>query len=185
MGRRATVISMPRDLREALNARLCDSGFSNYASLARWLNDELKRRGLHLRVTSRTVNRYGKKMERMGHDMARAREVAAVWADKFGREPNGDVGRLVIQIVQSLSFDVAKHLHAAACDGEVNIEDALTSLKDLALLVHRLERASELSEKREKELRAAVAQQAESEAQKQGISKDTAAAIRAAIEGAK
>ena len=123
-------------------------------------------------------------MEGFGQRIRESRAIADAWIAKFGEQPSGEIGRMVIQMVQTLAFEVVDKLDKQAQGNEaIKPTEILSALNDLALLSQRLEKASELSTRREKELRQAMAAEAEQAVKKAGVSQDTAAAIRAALEG--
>ncbi len=130
-----------------------------------------------------TLNRYATKVERYGRRMREAREVASAWIARFGEEPASEVGQLIIEMLRSVAFEIMVKAQDAIEEGEApDIDPA--QLKDLAMALQRLERASEISAKRERDLRSELAKQAETAAKKAGISDNTAAAIRAALDEA-
>ena len=128
------------------------------------------------------LNRYAQKMELVGQRIRATREIAEMWTAKFGEQPTGEVGRHIVEMLRTLAFEVALKADPDAVDEDGKPVFDASVINDLALAVQRLERAAELSTKREKELRSEMARQAETHAKKKGISSDLAAAIRAALE---
>ena len=107
--------------------------------------------------------------------------MANALTSKLGEVPQGDIGKLLINITQSLAFDILS-------DAAENDEPAsLGMLKDLSLLVRRLESANMDSIKREKEIRKAVAEEAantaEAVAKQAGLTAEAVATIKADILG--
>ena len=129
------------------------------------------------------LNRYATRMEEIGQQIREAREAAAAWTAKFGETPTGELGAHIIDILRKIAFDLARGAHGAE-DAERQVE----TLSSLALTMQRLERAAGLSAERERALRmevaAAAAAAGEGAARRQGMSAETAAEIRRAIEGA-
>ena len=129
-----------------------------------------------------SLNRYAAKVEATAHRMRQAREMARVWKNRFGEDPDEDLTGLMVDMLQTEVFEAITRLHQSdeALDAE--------TVNQLALGMQRLARAAEISAKREREIRRDAAAEAgrkgEKAAKQAGISSDTAAAIRAAIEGA-
>lgn len=173
-GRMGRIQQLPQDLQDLLN-RLLREGVTQ-AEILRQLNPLLEQRGE--RPVSRSgLNRYTTRMAAFGHRMKEAREAAEVWVAKFGEQPTGDIGAAVIEMLRALAFDLSLSMQDA---DEVD-PDALNTL---SIAMQRLERAAQTSAKREREIRAESAQAGEKAAKEAGLSPDTAAAIRAVIEGA-
>ena len=63
MPEKSKVKRLPDDLRQELNRRLEQSGFSEYKRHADWLNAELSARGIDLSLHFSTVHRYGQEFE--------------------------------------------------------------------------------------------------------------------------
>ena len=118
------------------------------------------------------LSRYASRMEEIGKDLRETEAMANALTAKLGDRPTGEVGRLTVEMLKTLAFKAA-----------IGMQDDLDpeTINQLALAVQRLERAHQMSAKREQEMRDAFAAQAESEAKKRGIDPDTAAALRAAL----
>ncbi|MYE14519.1 MAG: DUF3486 family protein [Gammaproteobacteria bacterium] len=100
------------------------------------------------------VNRYATQMELVGQRFRQSREVAEMWVARFGEEPPGEVGQLIVQMLHTLAFETTLRMTEG--------DDALDpdALKDLALAVQRLERAAEIGTKRVREVRREAAEAA-------------------------
>ncbi len=131
------------DVREEVNRQLSELGIPE--------EDQLSRSGL---------NRYATKMAKIGKKMQERQATANAWVAKLGEKPTGDIGKLLIQMTQTMAFDVAE----AALDEEDPA--SLGLIKELALTVQRLEKASISSLKREQEIRKAFAEEAADAAEK-------------------
>jgi len=55
-------------------------------------------------VARSSVGRYFKKARSVMARTAEAREVAKVWVDEFGKEPDGDIGQLLPQMLHAVAF---------------------------------------------------------------------------------
>jgi ribosomal protein S13 len=117
-------------------------------------------------------------MREVGQRLQQSREVANMWIDKLGAQPQGKIGNLVNEILRSLSFDLS--LKAA----DLNVDDieempaVAGMLKDLALTTMRLEKAANLNVEREKEIRQQALEEAADaigeEAKAQGMDEEQA-----------
>ncbi len=174
------VLAMPKALQEALNARLIESGFARYDELAQWLNNELRERGLELRFSRSSIHRHAQKFNRKLDVLKRATEQAKVLVESTG-DAEGAMHEALLKMAQNENYQLLYDLS----DLPLEPTDRVNMLAKINAGIARIVQASVQSKRWQAEIRQQVAQQAESEAQKQGISKDTAAAIRAAIEGAK
>lgn len=127
------------------------------------------------------LNRYATRMEAVGRRIREAREVAAVWTAKLGETPTSNVGAYTLEMLRTLVYDLTLRAH----EGEdLDVEQ----LQDIALTLQRIERASKLNTDRERALRRELAEiaadAATGAARSKGVSAETAAEIRSAIEGA-
>src|SRR5690606_29718758 len=82
------------------------------------------------------------RMEAIGKRMRETNAVADAWVQRLGDKPTGQVGNLLIQMTRSMAFDLA-----LAAQDQVNEDGeeepvSLGMLKDLALTIQRLEKAS-------------------------------------------
>ena len=177
-GRMGTIQQYPKELRDEID-RLLRSNVSQTDIIAR-LKRPLEEAGEKPLAPS-TLNRYSTRMERFGSRIREAREVASVWTAKFGDEPTGEVSQHIIEMLRTIAFDITLRAGDEE-DEETGPALDVGAINTLALAVQRLERASEISTKRAREIRREVAVEAEQVAKKAGISDDTAAAIREALD---
>lgn len=133
-------------------------------------------------VSRSSVGRYTKKVGDTMRRYAEAQEIAASCIAKLGENPNGDVGRLLAEMLKSLAFQFM----ANKGDEEVDTLDA-KDIMFLAKSIKDLEGANKLSIEREKTIRAEVAKLAANTAEKiavsKGLSKADANFLRAEILG--
>ena len=134
-------------------------------------------------LSAATLNRYATKMERVGVKMRQAREVAEVWTTKFGNS-DSKLSQHIIEVLRTLIFEltlkVAEPKDADGADAPPLSADAIARL---SLAVQRLERAAKEGAQRERALRQKLTEVVDAEAKRQGLSPDTAGAIRAALLG--
>ena len=170
---------LPSDIKERINARL--RAGATQAAIITQFNPILAERNLPP-LTRSGLNRYTSKIEQAGQRIREAREAAAAWATQAAEGP-GDVGRLTIEILRTLALEMSHRAQDRLDDQDA--EDALSpaEMKDLALVLQRLESADERSARRERVVREAIAKRVDEAGKSAGLSKDGAAAIRAAIMG--
>lgn len=59
------------------------------------------------------VGRYVRNQNQQLAKYREAQEVAKVWVDKLGKEPDGDVGRLIIEMLRVISFQTMSQMDSA------------------------------------------------------------------------
>lgn len=106
------------------------------------------------------LGRYSKRSDDIVRRLRQSREVAKVWMDKLGSEPQGDVGRLVMELLRTAAFDATLELQDAVDDAGKPVFDP-KAISTLALAVQRLETAGKANLEREKEMRAALVDEVE------------------------
>lgn len=168
----SSIDRLPDDIREKLNALLRDPRVTQLDATLR-INAILDENDHPELLTKSSVNRYAKKMEKVGARLRQSREVAKMWIAKLGAAPQGQTGHLVNEILRTLSFDVSLMLQ----EGELNADTApgvVDMLKGLALTMQRLEKAASENVKREAEIRRQAIEDAadavEDVAKQQGLS---------------
>ncbi len=176
MGRQQSSIDLlPDEVRDQLNELLRDRRVTQKAAVEK-INQ----------ISKSAVNRYDLQMREVGERLQQSREVADMWINKLGAQPQGQIGNLVNEILRSLSFDLSLKTTDIELDEE-NMPAVAGMLKDLALTTMRLEKASNLNIEREKEIRQQALQDAAATAEKitkqGGLSAETAEEIRNGILG--
>ncbi len=126
------------------------------------------------------VGRYVKNARARLEDFHQAQEIAKVWVDKLGKEPDGDIGRMLLEMLRVLAFKSLGDLEAASPEDLMFLGKAL---KDIA-------GADKLVVDREINLRkllaaeaAKVASEVVKTVKKAGLSDETVEAIRSKILG--
>ena len=166
MPARSKVAGLPSEVRDELNRRLSEGGFRNYRSHVEWLTEPghpMSRAALH---------RHGSKLERRIESLRVSSEMAAALVSASPDDP-GVVADASIQLVQERMFQVL------LASEEGDLTQLLTAVRALseaarASIAIRADRRKALAE---------ASDVADSVGRKPGMSKDTAAAIRAVIEG--
>jgi len=151
MGTVSTIERLPEDILDQLHALLRDKRVSQLETTAR-INALLEESGREERVSKSAMNRYDQKMKKAGERIMRAREVAKVWIDKLGAAPQGDMGNLITQMIQSIAFDLAEQISSSDLSEETAPE-IISQLRHLSLIAVRMEKASSENVKREAELK--------------------------------
>lgn len=173
MGRKSAIVQLDPAIREAVDAAIREG-----RATLQQIVDLIQGMGGQASLTS--VHRYRRSAEQQMQRWRDAQEVAKVWIGRLESEPNGDVGRLLSEMLKTLAFQVA---------GEMG-EGEAQSAKDVMMLSAALRNVGAfdtLSLEREIKIRREVAAQAAAAAdkviRKGGMSHDAAAEIRRAILG--
>lgn len=176
----SSIDRLPPDILEQFQALLRDPRVTQLAATAK-INAVLEAEGVPDRLSKSAVNRYSVRMDEVGRKLRETREVAKMWIGELGSEPQGEVGKLLNEMVRTLAFRMA--MRASEADDDEPIDPKL--LKSLAISVYRLEKAAsenmELEVKIKKQAKTQAADAVETAAKKQGASAATIDMLRAAI----
>ncbi|MCY4548139.1 MAG: DUF3486 family protein [Defluviicoccus sp.] len=166
MPARSKVMALPREVRERLDRLLIERGFSGYAQLAEWLAEQGHP------MSHAAVHRYGSALERRIEQVRLSTEMAQTLVAATPDDSNA-MADAALRIAQDRMFS----LLLAAEGGDLKqIAAAARAIAETARAgtAIRADRRRALSE---------AAEAADGAARRAGLSTDTAAAIRAAIEG--
>jgi len=168
---RSSVELLPDEVRQELETRLIQGGFSGYVELAEWLNEQ------GFEISKSSVHRYGKKFE----DKLRALKVATDQAKAIAEASEDDAGAMndaIIRLVQTKTFELLVELNA---DDKAlpRIGQMVAKLAQAAVRQKRW--AKEMEGKVIKQTQENAARAVEKEAKRQGTSAKTIDALRAAI----
>lgn len=154
-GRGSKIEQLPEEVKGFLNAMLRDKQYSQQEILAE-VNAQLDELGLpeEEQISKSGLNRYASKMAKIGKRMQETHATAEAWVAKLGEKPTGDIGKLLINMTQTMAFELAE-----SAMGEAE-PASLGMVKELALTVQRLEKTRTDSIKNEKEIRKAFAEEA-------------------------
>jgi hypothetical protein len=179
MGSTSTIEQLPADILEQLQTLLRDPRVTQLEATQQ-INAILEQQGEDT-VSKSAVNRYAVKMKDVGAKLQQSREMAQMWIGKLGAAPQGQVGKLINEIIRTMAFDTAMHMS----EDDEPVPPKL--LAQLALAVQRLESAANMNEEREKQIRkemaAQAAEAAEKSLHKQGLTQDKVDAIKRDILG--
>lgn len=180
MPRRSSLLQIPTELRERLNARLVQQGFSDYDGLLDWLHDELETAGLELRISRTALWRHGQKFEEKLEALRMATEQAKAISDG-AEDDEGAMTDALVRLVQEKVFGILL---------ELEVDPKRVNLGSLGKMVAQLSRASIAQKKYMREVRDEIARKAAAAAEKVaaltnkgGLSPEVAAQIRAEILG--
>ncbi len=169
MGTPSTIKTLPPELLEQLQAWLRDPRITQIEATER-LNELLVEIGEKPRSKS-AVNRYAIQMNEVGERIRQSREMADMWIAKLGNQPQGKVGQLLNEIIRNMAFNTA----ISMSEEEEPVPPKM--LKELAWAIEKLENASTINEKRQREIEQAALKKAalemENEAKQQGVSAET------------
>lgn len=166
MPRRSGVLTLPREVRERLDALLIERGFGGYSELADWLAEQghpLSRSAIH---------RYGSEFERR-IEQIHAATVQAEALIKAAPDDTMALSDASIRLVQQRVFE----LLVDADEGDI---DAMA--KAARALIEAARAGTTVRQERRRAL-AEAADAAETTGRKAGLSKETIAELRRAIEG--
>lgn len=177
MARKSTVQRLDPKLRSAIDALIREGRYTLddiVAHLAQ-LN------GGTAPVSRSALGRYAQRAEEQMQRYREAQEVAKVWVDKLENEPDGDVARLLPEMLRSVAFQTLGSIgdREESADAQ-EVMFLAKAMKDLAS-------ADKLTVERTLQIRQEVAKRAAVEAVKQakasGLSDDAAELIRQKILG--
>ena len=157
MSRPSTIDSLPTEARDSLHAWLRDPGITQTQATER-TNVLLKELGLPERVSRQAVNRYDLRMRTVGERLRQSRQVAEAWIAKLGSAPGGQLGHLVTEMLRTLAFDLSIRLQDTKLDDE-SLPGVVDAASKVSLMAQRLERSSEISSRRERQLKREAAEE--------------------------
>ena len=169
MPARSSVASLPADIREELDRRLVSRGFGGYDELVDWLAERGQK------ISRSALHRHGQKVERRIEDLRLSTEAALALRSAVP-DDDGAFSEVTLRMIQERIFKVLVDTDEDDPDIKA-LASAARSVADAARAGARLR------EERRKVLREA-AKAAGAVSKRAGLSKDTAAMIRQAIEGA-
>lgn len=177
MARKSSIQQLDPRLREAIDGLIRD-GRHTLDDIVEHL---AKLNGGEAPVSRSALGRYAQRAEEQMRRYREAREVAKVWVDKFENEPDGDVARLLPEMLRSVAFQTLGSLGDRKESAEAQeVMFLAKAMKDLAS-------ADVLTTQRILKIREETAKKAAVEAVKtakaQGLSDEAAELIRQKILG--
>jgi hypothetical protein len=171
MPSRSKVALLPDDIRDELNARLINAGFSGYQALAEWLADQ----GFEIGKSS--LHRYGQDFEEKLAALRVATQQAQAVAETVGDDENA-LGDSLVRLAQEKLFSLLLKVD------QIDVENL--DLPKMARAIADLNRSAVQQKKWQLDLRkevAEVAQAVTSEVKERGLGDQFAEQIRAKILG--
>ncbi|EBK7448203.1 hypothetical protein DSQ27_10315 [Salmonella enterica] len=177
---------LPDSIRKPLLEMLREKRFTQ-VQVREEINRLIEEAGLpeEMKLSRGAVWRLASENEEVARDLRDLREQTKAMVAELGDKPTGDTTTLILDMTRSLLF---RKLRAARRDLEDDGEIDIGLLKDIMLAVQRLESAAERSMKREKEIRAAFAEEMASAVTDElrgtdGMSEELEASIRRILLG--
>ncbi|EDT6781450.1 DUF3486 family protein [Salmonella enterica subsp. enterica] len=177
---------LPDSIRKPLLEMLREKRFTQ-VQVREEINRLIEEAGLpdEMKLSRGAVWRLASENEEVARDLRDLREQTKAMVAELGDKPTGDTTTLILEMTRSLLF---RKLRAARRDLEDDGEIDIGLLKNIMLAVQRLESAAERSMKREKEIRAAYAEEAANAVTEElrgtdGMSKELEASIRRILLG--
>ena len=154
-GRASKIQLLPQALQDELNA-LLRSKKHTQEEIREAINERIDEVGLDedSKISRSGLNRYATRMETIGKRIRESREMARIWTEKLGQEPEGDIGKLLMEYVKQLAFDTTMSLN------ETGEPIPAKALSELALVAQRIDQAQMANINREQEIRRLVIEEA-------------------------
>lgn len=175
MARKSTVAKLPKELIDACNGLIRDG---------HTIDDILTvLKSLGAEVSRSAVGRYVKSARASMEKYRQAQEVAKVWVDKLEAEPNGDVGRLLPEMLRVVAFQSLTQM------GESDEPAKAMDVMLLAKAIRDVAGTTKTHLEVEKQLRSmraelkTAAKEVENTARQAGLSSDTVEQIKQRILG--
>ncbi|EDT0779497.1 DUF3486 family protein [Salmonella enterica] len=148
---------LPDSIRNPLLEMLREKRFTQ-VQVREEINRLIEEAGLpdEMKLSRGAVWRLASENEEVARDLRDLREQTKAMVAELGDKPTGDTTTLILEMTRSLLF---RKLRAARRDLEDDGKIDIDLLKNIMLAVQRLESAAERSMKREKEIRAAFAEE--------------------------
>ncbi|ELL8035117.1 DUF3486 family protein [Salmonella enterica] len=148
---------LPDSIRNPLLEMLREKRFTQ-VQVREEINRLIEEAGLpdEMKLSRGAVWRLASENEEVARDLHDLREQTKAMVAELGDKPTGDTTTLILEMTRSLLF---RKLRAARRDLEDDGKIDIDLLKNIMLAVQRLESAAERSMKREKEIRAAFAEE--------------------------
>ena len=97
MSRQSSVLKLPRKRRAELDAMVLEGNRSNRELIA-----HVRSKGTP--VSRHSMYRYVRGLKQKVERYREAQEIAAVWVAKIGKEPQGDAGRLLLEMLRMVAY---------------------------------------------------------------------------------
>lgn len=174
MPKPSSIKRLPPDVREAVDKAIRE-GRATIAELVALIDEHGGK------VSKSAVGRYRKRAEDQMARYRQAQEIAKVWVGKLEADPQGDVGRLLSEMLKTIAFQVAGEMgDSAEAVGPREVMFLADALKSMG----QFDRArADLTLRLRKEIAAEAAATAGKAAKKAGLTTDAVDAIKRDILG--
>ncbi|MHC1792024.1 DUF3486 family protein [Solidesulfovibrio sp.] len=179
MARQSSVKKLPTPIRKELDRLLADGAHTLDQVVAHL-------RQLGAPVSRSAVGRYSQEFEEVAAHIRESREVAAAFARELGEVPEGDMGRVLVEVVHRLVFKAGV---AKLREGAIDAVDAARLAKAIKDLAAGSKISVDMEFKIREQVAAETAKKAAGEAEavgrEKGLSAETVEAIKSRILGIK
>lgn len=145
-------------------------------------------RPLGVSISRSAAGRYVKRARETMKKYVEAQEVRKIWVEQFGKDPDGDIAQLLMQMLQSVAYGQLTAMSDQPAD--LSGEDGV-SPKHVALLAQAIKDLSSAQKttadrilKVKQEMATKAVKEVEKVAKSGGVTADTIAKLRAAVIGA-
>jgi Protein of unknown function (DUF3486) len=146
------------------------------------LNKRLADRGLAARISKSAFGRKALWVIGHGDALVKAREIAAIMAEKLDDVPEGDVGLLLGEVIKSIVFDIVS-------DGQLNDNVSMNMAVQASVALQKLEDARRISvgnrSKIAKTFAAKASEAVEAAGTERGLSREQIDTIKTKVLGVK
>ena len=178
MARKSSIKKLPPALRKEIDKLLADGRHTIDQIVAHL-------QSLGAEVSRSSVGRYSKQFEEVAAKMRESREIASAFARELGEVPEGDTGKVLVELTRNLVF---KHvLNSTEMGADVAPQDMMRlakAIKDLSSSSKLgIETEVKIREQARKEALEQAANEAEGVAKQAGLTEEQYGLIRAKILG--
>lgn len=150
MGRKSSIVRAAAPIKAAIDGALKDGRLTLDEIL-----DYLREQYPDQRLPSRSaLGRYKQRFDELSQHLRETREIADIWAQRLGEAPESDVGKVVLEILRTLSYRIGADML------EPGAEVDSRELAALARAMQYIEDAGRLSLDREAKVRKAALEEA-------------------------
>ena len=173
MGQKSTVKRLPAAIRQAVDQAIRDG--ATFDEVVETIG------GMGATASRSAVGRYKKNFEDVAREMREAQEMSRVWMEEVGKRPEGELGRLVIEILRTVAYKSARD--AVDSDQPIDIKWLANAARASRDLETAGKTTAELTLKLRKANFGEAAAAAEVAGKEAGLSADTIEAIKQRILG--
>jgi len=158
---KSRIDALPPELRAEFDRFLASRPDLSITDLTGWVNERLASEGVSLTVSRSAVGRYSQSFEQAASKIRESREIAGAFARELGEAPDGDMGRVLVELMHGIAFKAIM----ARADGEAEAIDTL-DVGRLAKAIKDLAAGTKISVDIEAQIREQARKEMEDEARK-------------------